>query len=57
MRDCFASWACICYRSKLFLGYSIFKLVHFFKTRSICLNLGQFLFKLDQLVQFGAGPN
>ena len=33
----------ICYRSKLFLGYSIFKLVYFFQTRSISLNLGQFV--------------
>ena len=33
---------CTCYRSKLFLSYSIFKLVHFFQTRSICLNLDQF---------------
>ena len=32
----------VCYRSKLFLGYSIFKLVYCFQTRSICLNLGQF---------------
>ena len=42
---------CICYRSKLFLGYSIFKLAYFFQTRSICLNLGQ----LVNLDQFGAG--
>ena len=26
----------------VFLGYSIFKLVYFFKTTSICLNLDQF---------------
>ena len=35
----------ICYRSKLFLGYSVFKLVYFFQTRSVCLNLGQFVSK------------
>ena len=29
----------ICFRSKLFLGYSILKLVYFFQTRSICFNL------------------
>ena len=34
---------CMCYRSKLFLGNSIFKLVYFFQTRSIIsLNLDQF---------------
>ena len=33
---------CTCCRSKLFLSYSIFKLVLFFPTRSICLNLDQF---------------
>ena len=31
----------------VFLGYSIFKLVYFFKTTSICLNLDH----------FGAGKN
>ena len=30
---------CTCYRSKLSLGYSIFKLVYF-QTRSFCLELG-----------------
>ena len=34
---------CICYRSKLFLVYSIFKVVYVFQTRSICLNLGHFV--------------
>ena len=44
-------YECMCYRSKLILGYSIFKLVLFFQTRSIiCLNLAQFFLKLDQLV-------
>ena len=34
----------------IFRGCSIFKLVNFFQTRSIYLNLGQFFFKLDQFV-------
>ena len=45
--------SCICYKSKLFLGYSIFKLVYFFQTK---VNLSQprsiICFNLDQ---FGAG--
>ena len=32
----------ICYRSKLFLGNSIFKLVYFFQNRLNFFNLGQF---------------
>ena len=30
-------------QSELFLGYSSFELVYFFQTRSICLNLAQFV--------------
>ena len=50
---------CICYKSKLFLGYSIFKLVYFFQTRSICLNLGQFVstkISLGQVKKTGHRP-
>ena len=52
-------YECMCYRSKLILDYSIFKLVYFFQTRSICLNLAQFFFKTRSISfnvdHFGAG--
>ena len=45
-------YECMCYRSKLILGYSVFKLVYFFQTRSICLNLAQFFFKTRSIISF-----
>ena len=50
-------FSCIRYRWKLFLGYSVFKLVYFFsihvnlsQPRSICFKLDQLVFKQGQLV-------
>ena len=39
---CFSAWSvCMCYRTKLFLGYSIFKLVYWFQPSAIIFNLFQ----------------
>ena len=37
-------------QDKIIFRLFYFKLVYFFQTRLIFLNLGQFFFKLDQLV-------